>query len=98
MSVSATLSRLGIGMFQFFAKLNKSKFQLNSNIMEVSHFFIFCIFIILKICGDMEFNPGPRKDKSYDKFSLCHWNLNNIAAHDLKRRCINRPSCKLWLL
>ena len=73
--------------FQFFAKLNKSKFQLNFNGMEVNFFFTICFLIILKICGDIELNPGPKRDKSGDKFSLCHWNLNRDAAHDLKRLC-----------
>ena len=42
--------------------------------MEVSHFFIFCILtIIVIICGDIELNPGSKKNKS-----LCHWNLNSI--------------------
>ena len=33
--------------------------------------------------GNIELNPGFKKDKPCDKFSLCHWNLNSIATHDL---------------
>ena len=31
------------------------------------------------ICGDIEINPGPRKDEN---LSICHWNLNSISAHN----------------
>ena len=53
--------------------------------MEVSYFFIFCVLIVLIICGDIEIYPGPKKDKSCDNFSLCHWNLNSIAASDFSK-------------
>ena len=74
MPAIVVLWRVGTGIlnFQFFAKLNKSKFQLNSNGMEVSYFFIFCVLIVLMICGDIELNPGPKKDKPCDNFSLSH--------------------------
>ena len=74
MRVSVVLWRVGIGIFNFifFVKLNKTKFQVNFNGMEVSYFFIFCVLIVLIICGNIELNPGPKKDKSYDNFSLCH--------------------------
>ena len=84
MPVSVVLWSVGIGIFnfRFFLKLNKANFQLNSNGMEVSYFFIFCVLIVVIICGDVEFNSGPKEDKSCDNFSLCHWNLNSIAVHD----------------
>ena len=53
--------------------------------MEVSYLFIFCVLIVLIICGDNELNPGPKKDKSCDNFSLCHWNLHSIAANDFSK-------------
>ena len=37
------------------------------------------------ICGYIELNPEPKKDKSCDNFSLCHWSLNSIAAHDFSK-------------
>ena len=87
MPVRVVLWRVGIGIFNFpfFAKLSKTKFQLNSNGTEVSYFFIFCVLIVLITCGEIELNPGPKKDKSCDNFPLCHWNLNSIAAHDLSK-------------
>ena len=87
MPVSVVLWRVGIGIFnfRFFVKLNKTKFQLTSNGMEISYFFIFCVLIVLIICGDIELNLGPKEDKSCDNFSLCHWNLNSIAAYDFSK-------------
>ena len=37
------------------------------------------------MCGNIELNPGPKKDTSCDNFSLCHWNLNSIAAHNFSK-------------
>ena len=39
-------------------------------------------YYLLILCGDIELNPGP-KDAKY--LSLCHWNLNSIAAHDFAK-------------
>ena len=35
----------------------------------------------LMFCEDIESNPGPRPS-SGQSFSVCHWNLNSIAAHN----------------
>ena len=53
--------------------------------MEVSYFFIICVLIVLIICGDIELNPGPIKDKTCNNFPMCHWNLNSIAEHDFSK-------------
>ena len=45
----------------------------------VLHIRVCSILIILS--GDIEKNPGP-KPSSRDKFSICHWNLNIISAHN----------------
>ena len=44
-------------------------------------------FVILYFCyillshGDIEVNPGPKKNCS-TTFSFCHWNLNSLSAHN----------------
>ena len=43
--------------------------------------------LTLFICGDVELNPGPKNTKSY-YFSLCHWNLNSLPAHDFSKLSI----------
>ena len=42
------------------------------------------MFIILQCDGDIEPNPGPKKLKT-NKFSGCHWNLNNLSAHSFSK-------------
>ena len=34
--------------------------------------------------GDIKSNPGPRKLKE-NTFSICHWNLNSITAHNFSK-------------
>ena len=44
------------------------------------------MFLLLFICvGDIELNPGPRKNNSSDNFSFCHWNRNSIVAHNISK-------------
>ena len=41
-----------------------------------------CSFFLLLLCnGDVEFNPGPKKNKEFS-LSCCHWNVNSLLAHD----------------
>ena len=37
--------------------------------------------ILLLLGGDVELNPGP-KQSSINAFSICHWNLNSLSAHN----------------
>ena len=43
--------------------------------------YIWVYSIRIKMSGDIEMNPGP-KPSSYNKFSICYWNLNIISAHN----------------
>ena len=40
------------------------------------------IFLLLLCSGDIESNRGPKKTAS---ISFCHWNLNNITAHNFSK-------------
>ena len=40
--------------------------------------------ILITLSDDIKINPGP-KPSSCDKFSICHWNLNSISAHNFIR-------------
>ena len=46
--------------------------------------FVF-ILLILFVCGDVELNPGPKNRNSCYNFSICHWNLNSITAHNFAK-------------
>ena len=39
-------------------------------------------FIIKWRNGDVELNPGPKCNSS-NAFSICHWDLNSISAHNV---------------
>ena len=43
--------------------------------------FVF-ILLILFVCGDTDLNPGRKNRNSCYNFSICHWNLNSITAHN----------------
>ena len=41
--------------------------------------------LTLFICCDVELNPVPKNTDSSHNFSLCHWNLNSLLAHDFSK-------------
>ena len=43
----------------------------------------------MKLCGDVEENPGP-KPSSNQIFSICYWNLNGISVHNYIRLSLLR--------
>ena len=48
---------------------------------------ILFVFVVLMLfaCGDTELNPGPKKRSSCYNFSVCHWNLTSITAHNFAK-------------
>ena len=42
------------------------------------------IFVLFLCHGDIEPNPGPKKLLKYS-ISVCHWNLNNLSAHNFSK-------------
>ena len=41
-------------------------------------------FNLLVLCEDIESSPGPRSN-SGKSFSICHWNLTDIAIHNFSK-------------
>ena len=39
------------------------------------------------LCGDIESNLGPRSN-SGQRFSICRWNLNSVAAHNFSKNSV----------
>ena len=56
-------------------------------LIYVYHFWLYNIF--MKLCGDVEENLGPIPS-SNQSFSICHWNLNSISAHNYIKLSILR--------
>ena len=44
-------------------------------------FYVWLYLILTKRSGDIEQNPGPKSNSS-QSFSICHWNVNSISAHN----------------
>ena len=61
-------------------------------VVQYHHFFyVFILIYCLRLCsslillsGDIETNPGPTPS-SGQCFSICHWNLNSITAHNFAK-------------
>ena len=84
--------RNSVLLFLFLAvflilKLNSCK---RSNNSRVSPFLVVIIktwlvkwfySLLLSLSGDVELNPGQTRNYS-NAFSVCHWNLNSISAHN----------------
>ena len=60
-------------------------FLLRKNIKNINSFVsirhIWICSILITLSGDIEKNPG-RRPSSGGKFSICHWNLYSILAHN----------------
>ena len=54
---------------------------------ESAYIFLFTLlylFVLLQCHGDIELNPGPKNLKT-KLFSVCHWNLNSLTAHNYSK-------------
>ena len=43
--------------------------------------FIWVHALLIRQSGDIEINPGPKPNPCHS-FSICHWNLNSLPAHN----------------
>ena len=46
--------------------------------------YIWLYSILVKLSGDVEENPGS-ECKSCQSFSICHWNVNSVSAHNFSK-------------
>ena len=42
-------------------------------------------FDLLMLCGNVESNPAGPRLNSGQSFSICHWHVNSIAAHNFSK-------------
>ena len=78
-----------------FRKNNKTINLLVNKILSIYMlstylFHVWLCLILTKRSGDIEQNPGP-KPSSCQRFSICHWNLNSISAHNFIKLSLLRP-------
>ena len=83
MSVSILQWRAEIGIFNTKLVKYPFKFKYQANVCprNLNQFYtICCVFSLLLICaGDIELNPGPRKNSTSYNFSFYHWNLKSTV-------------------
>ena len=89
MPISIMQWRVEIGMFNpthktRFSNLKSVRVVGLSSDFRLGIRFVF-VFLMLVACGDIELNPGPKKRSSCYNFSVCHWNLNSITAHNFAK-------------
>ena len=86
MPVNIIQWRIETGIFHTrFAKVSKSRSALLLyDYCTIAFSFVCCMAITLFICSDMEINSGPKNTKSC-YFSLSHWNINSLPAHDFSK-------------
>ena len=91
-SLYACFFRNSVLLFLFLAvflilKLNSCKRSNNSRVSPILVVIIktwlatWFYSLLLLLSGDVELNPGPKRNYS-NAFSICHWNLNSISAHN----------------
>ena len=51
-------------------------------VLYLRHIWLYSILV--KLRGDVEENPGP-KPKPCQSFSICHWNVNSVSAHNVSK-------------
>ena len=74
----------------FVFKGNGSKHKKITFIWTLFSTFVSCdllywlYILLLTLSRDIELNPGPKRRAS-QTFSICHWNLNSICAHNFAK-------------
>ena len=68
---------------RIFRKVRLQLITLLYSVMIVN-VILWYFFRLLELNGDIEFNPGPKPD-SIQSFSICHWNLNSMSAHNYSK-------------
>ena len=56
--------------------------------------YIWLSLTIIRLSGDIEEKPGPKRN-SNQSFSICHWNLNSITAHNYLKVSLSRAYISL---
>ena len=68
---------------RIFRKVRLQLITLLYSVMIVN-VMLWYFFRLLELSGDVEFNPGRKPDSS-QSFSICHWNLNSMLAHNYSK-------------
>ena len=97
MPISNMQWRVEIGIFN---ATSKARYFKKKSLRVAAPVFVFFSFdfrfvftqLILFVCGYVELNPVPKNRNSCYNFSICHWNLNSITAHNFAKVNLPTPS------
>ena len=94
-NICTSLPVVSFCLIVLFMKNNKTINLLATKILFIYMlstylFHVWLCLILTKRSGDIEQNPGP-KPSSCQSFSICHWNLNSISAHNFIKLSLLRP-------
>ena len=56
-------------------------FSVCQNLFSLVYCLYFFLFLLLLCNGDVESNPGRKKNKE-SSLPCCHWNVNSLLAHN----------------
>ena len=78
--------RAEIGTFQGRVKIifNNKKCSIKEIALEKSFFLIVAITLLIITHGDIELNPGPKRE-TFQYLKICHWNVNSLLAHNFQK-------------
>ena len=89
MSTSIMQWRVEIGLFNIRFNIRCKSNALGPLIpllSTIDGISITLLSLFLLLCGDVQLNPGPnKKSNSWSNFSICHWNLNSLVAHNFEK-------------
>ena len=91
LSLLALIHILYLFSFSYLTLLNIT-LKVNSPkkfVCNLTCFYIYLFWLVyfLNRSRDIEKDPGP-KTKSCQSFSICHWNLNSISAHNFSKKLL----------
>ena len=88
MPVNVVQWRVEIGVFDALCDVRyTTKFSRSNHRPSKKAIVTVLIFtlLLLFMSGDIELNPVPNKTNSSCKFSVYHWNLNSLTAHNFEK-------------
>ena len=89
MPISIMQWRVEIGLFNIRFNIrckSNALGPLTPLLCTIAGISITLLSLFLLLCGDVELNPGPNKKRnSWSNFSICHWNLNSLTAHNFEK-------------
>ena len=78
---------IGIFNIRFYIRCKSNALgPLTPLLCTIARISITLLSLFLLLCSSVELNPGPnKKHNSWSNFSICHWKLNSLTAHNFEK-------------